>query len=126
MAAFSLLSVLFKIATTPAAWRCSPRSAAPRRASSLANGARFIPEIAAPRATTSWSELAEEISYHRDEDYKIVRLRDDLISAVRYAFMTRTQGKMLDACESYGRAPGVAGEYDPRPTRADRRPERLR
>jgi hypothetical protein len=34
--------------------------------------------------------------------------------------MTRTQGKMLDACESYGRAPGVAGEYDPRPTRADR------
>ena len=27
------------------------------------------------------SELAEEIlSYHRDEDYKIVRLRDDLIS----------------------------------------------
>ena len=28
------------------------------------------------------SELGEEIlSYHRDEDYKIVRLRDDLLSA---------------------------------------------
>ena len=36
------------------------------------------------------SELGEEIlSYHRDEDYKIVRLRDDLISAARYAFMSR-------------------------------------
>jgi hypothetical protein len=46
------------------------------------------------------SELGEEIlSYHRDEDYKIVRLRDDLISAVRYAFMMRHQGKPLDGCE---------------------------
>ncbi len=67
------------------------------------------------------TELAEEIlNYHRDEDYKIVRLRDDQISAVRYAFMMRAQGKMLDDCDSYGRAPGVAGEYDPRPTRMDR------
>ena len=67
------------------------------------------------------SELGEELlSYHRDENYKIVRLRDDLISAVRYAFMSRHKGRLLDACESYGRAPGVAGEYDPRPTRLDR------
>jgi phage terminase large subunit-like protein len=66
------------------------------------------------------SELAEEIlNYHRDEDYKIVRLRDDLISAVRYAFMMRRSGKPLEACDDYGRAPGVdtADVYDPRPRR---------
>jgi phage terminase large subunit-like protein len=69
------------------------------------------------------SELGEEIlSYHRDEDYKIVKLRDDLISAVRYAFMMRRSGKLLDECDSYGRAPGAhdAGAYDPRPPRPDR------
>jgi phage terminase large subunit-like protein len=66
------------------------------------------------------SELTEEIlNYHRDEDYKVVRLRDDLISAVRYAFMMRRSGKPLDGCESYGRAPGVADVYDPRPVRRD-------
>ncbi|MGB6536055.1 MAG: terminase family protein [Xanthobacteraceae bacterium] len=69
-------------------------------------------------------ELGEEIlNYHRDEDYKIVRLRDDLISAVRYAFMMRRHGKLPDACESYGVAPGVdnGARYDPRPPRPDRR-----
>ena len=41
------------------------------------------------------TELGEELlSYHRDEDYKIIRLRDDLISAVRYAFMERYKGKL--------------------------------
>jgi len=63
------------------------------------------------------SELGEEIlSYHRDEDYRIVRLRDDLISAVRYAFMMRRQGKQLVAVDSYGRAPGMPSPdlYDPR------------
>jgi hypothetical protein len=72
------------------------------------------------------SELGEEIlSYHRHEDYKIVRLRDDLISAVRYAFMMRYSGKLLDGCDSYGRAPGVesADQYDPRPARTGRGPE---
>jgi phage terminase large subunit-like protein len=67
-------------------------------------------------------ELAEEIlNYHRDEDYKIVRLRDDLISAVRYGFMMRRQGKPLDVCEDYGRAPGAgtAEMYDPRPPRRE-------
>ena len=57
------------------------------------------------------------LSYHRDEDYKIIRLRDDLISAVRYAFMARYKGKLLDGCEPHGRAPGIAGEYDPHPMR---------
>jgi len=64
------------------------------------------------------SELAEEIlSYHRDEDYKIVRLRDDLISAVRYAFMMRRSGRLSTECESYGVAPGLdmRTQYDPRP-----------
>jgi phage terminase large subunit-like protein len=69
------------------------------------------------------TELGEELlNWHRDEDYKIVRLRDDLISAVRYAFMMRRSGKVLNDCDSYGRAPGVAGAdaYDPRPYRAPR------
>jgi hypothetical protein len=53
-------------------------------------------------------DLSEEIlNYHRDEDYKIVRQRDDLISAARYAFMMRRKGKPLTQCEGYGRAPGV-------------------
>jgi phage terminase large subunit-like protein len=70
------------------------------------------------------SELGEEfLQYHRDEDYKIVRLRDDLISAVRYAFMMRRSGKGLEVIESYGRAPGVTdgSQYDPRPARPARR-----
>ena len=63
----------------------------------------------------------EFLSYHRDEDYKIVRLRDDLISATRYAFMMRRKGKRSTSCETYGRAPGVDGaQYDPRPLRPDR------
>jgi hypothetical protein len=65
-------------------------------------------------------ELGEEIlNYHRDEDYKIVPLRDDLISAKRYAFMMRRHGKALDACETYGRAPGTEVSYDPRPPRRE-------
>jgi phage terminase large subunit-like protein len=66
------------------------------------------------------TELGEEIlNLHRDEDYKIVRLRDDLFSAARYAFMMRRSGKALNNCEEYGRAPGVAAAetYDPRPSR---------
>ena len=64
------------------------------------------------------TELGEEIlNYHRDEDYKIVRLRDDLISAVRYAFMMRRAGRTHGECESYGVSPGVdmRTQYDPRP-----------
>jgi phage terminase large subunit-like protein len=69
------------------------------------------------------SEFAEEfIHFHRDEDYKIVKLRDDLLSATRYAFMSRRMGRQLEECESYGRAPGVPTPdmFDPRPTRRDR------
>ena len=31
--------------------------------------------------------------------------------------MERYKGKLLDGCEPHGRAPGIAGEYDPRPVR---------
>jgi hypothetical protein len=76
------------------------------------------------------SEFGEEIlQYHRDEDYKIVKLRDDLISAVRYAFMMRREGRLLEACESYGQAPGAmdASQFDPRSPRRERRePEMAR
>ena len=44
---------------------------------------------------------------HRDEGYKIVPIRDDLISAVRYAFMMRLSGRLLSDCDAYGFAPGV-------------------
>jgi phage terminase large subunit-like protein len=71
------------------------------------------------------SELGEELlNYHRDEDYKIVPLRDDLISAVRYAFIMRRYGRPFDQCEAYGRSPGVdvIDIYDPRPRPAARAP----
>ena len=55
-----------------------------------------------------------------------MRLRDDLISAARYAFMMRQSDKSPDGCEQYGRAPGVdtGDRYDPRPRRdRSREPE---
>jgi hypothetical protein len=54
-----------------------------------------------------------------------VRLRDDLISAVRYAFMMRRSGRLLDECENYGRAPGAmdGSQFDPRPRQQPRRTE---
>ena len=49
------------------------------------------------------NELLEEIrNYHRDEDFRIVKQRDDLISAMRYAIMMRRHGKPLSACEGVG------------------------
>jgi Terminase RNaseH-like domain len=64
------------------------------------------------------TELGEELlNYHRAEDYKIVKLRDDLISAARYAFMAKTHGKAWDHCDDYGRAPGASDAFDPRPRR---------
>jgi phage terminase large subunit-like protein len=69
-------------------------------------------------------ELSEEIlNYHRDEDYKIVPLREDLISAARYAFMMRRHGKPLDSCETYGRAPGTEVNYDTSVPRRESRGE---
>jgi phage terminase large subunit-like protein len=76
------------------------------------------------------SELLEEMaSYHLDEKHNIVRIRDDLVSALRYSFMARRQGKILEMCEHYPRAVGVTSvQYAPRVTMADRqrmRPERF-
>jgi phage terminase large subunit-like protein len=53
-------------------------------------------------------ELLEELrNYHRDEDFRIVKQRDDLVSAVRYAIMMRRGGKPLSACDGtgFGNAP---------------------
>ena len=48
-------------------------------------------------------ELLEEIrNYHRDEDFKIVKQRDDLVSALRYAIMARRSGKALSDCDGVG------------------------
>jgi hypothetical protein len=69
------------------------------------------------------SELGEEIlSYHRDEDHRVVQMRDDVISAVRMAFMMRRSGKGLDVCDAYGVAPGMPNPemFDPRPPRRDK------
>jgi phage terminase large subunit-like protein len=49
------------------------------------------------------NELLEELrNLHRDEDYKLVKVRDDLVSALRYGIMMRRSGKPLDACEGVG------------------------
>jgi phage terminase large subunit-like protein len=49
------------------------------------------------------NELLEEMrNYHRDEDFRIVKQRDDLVSALRYAIMMRRQGKMLSDCDGVG------------------------
>jgi len=61
------------------------------------------------------SELIEELrNYHRDEDFKIVKQRDDLISALRYAFMMRRQGKPRHECDGvgYGNLPYAAQRRD--------------
>lgn len=48
-------------------------------------------------------ELLEELrNYHRDEDFRIVKQRDDLVSAMRYAIMMRRSGAALSACEGIG------------------------
>jgi phage terminase large subunit-like protein len=48
-------------------------------------------------------ELIEEIrNYHRDEDFKVVKQRDDMVSALRYAIMMRRSGKPLSECEGIG------------------------
>jgi hypothetical protein len=48
-------------------------------------------------------ELIEELRhYHRDEDFRIVKQRDDLISALRYAIMMRRLGKSISECDGVG------------------------
>jgi hypothetical protein len=43
--------------------------------------------------------------YHRSEDYKIVKQRDDLVCAMRYAIMMRRSGRPLSDCEGIGYGP---------------------
>jgi len=52
------------------------------------------------------TELLEELRhYHRDENFRIVKQRHDLISALRYAVMMRRHGKLLNDCEGIGYGP---------------------
>jgi predicted O-methyltransferase YrrM len=49
------------------------------------------------------TELVEEMrNYHRDEDFRIVKQRDDLVSAMRYAIMMKRSGKALSECAGIG------------------------
>jgi hypothetical protein len=49
------------------------------------------------------AELFEELRmYHRDENYRILKQRDDLICALRYAIMMKRSGKPLAECEGVG------------------------
>jgi phage terminase large subunit-like protein len=48
-------------------------------------------------------ELLEEMRhYHRDDDFRIVKQRDDLVSAFRYAVMVRRSGKPLSEIDGIG------------------------
>ena len=48
-------------------------------------------------------ELLEEMRhYHRTEDFKILKQRDDLISALRYSVMMKRNGKPLAECDGIG------------------------
>ena len=49
------------------------------------------------------TELLEELrAYHRDENFRIVKQRDDLVSALRYAIMMKRSGKPLAECDGVG------------------------
>jgi Terminase RNaseH-like domain len=64
-------------------------------------------------------ELLDEIrNYHRDEDFRIVKQRDDLVSAVRYAVMMRRHGKLLNECEGIGYGPLPYARQRPENNRA--------
>ena len=48
-------------------------------------------------------ELIDELrNYHRDEDFRIVKQMDDLVSALRYAVMMRRSGKPREQCRGVG------------------------
>jgi phage terminase large subunit-like protein len=48
-------------------------------------------------------ELLEELrGYHRDDSYRLVKIRDDLVSAFRYAVMCRRHGKPLSEYDGIG------------------------
>jgi hypothetical protein len=49
------------------------------------------------------TELLEQMRhYHRDEDFRIVKSRDHLIDAFRYALMCKRQGKPRSECDGVG------------------------
>ena len=49
------------------------------------------------------TELLDEMrNYHRDDDFKVVKQRDDLVSALRYAIMMRRHGKPRLECDGVG------------------------
>lgn len=52
-------------------------------------------------------ELIEEArNYHYDDSFRIVKVRDDLVSAFRYAVMSRRFGKPRAECDGIGRSIG--------------------
>jgi phage terminase large subunit-like protein len=60
-------------------------------------------------------ELIDELmNYHRDEQLRLVKARDDLISALRYAWMMRRHGKHMDSLRGIGYGPGPYARYVPR------------
>jgi phage terminase large subunit-like protein len=68
-------------------------------------------------------ELLDELrNYHRGEDFKVVKVMDDLVSALRYAIMMRRSGRPLDQCQGEGfgnrpyahQQPMMARTTDPR------------
>jgi phage terminase large subunit-like protein len=62
--------------------------------------------------------VEEYLSYHRDENLKVVAVRDDVLSAIRYAHMSRRLGKALSECDGvgYGGMPysGQRRNHEPR------------
>jgi hypothetical protein len=49
------------------------------------------------------SELVEQMrGYHRDADYRVVKERDHLIDAMRYAIMMRRSGRARSECDGVG------------------------
>lgn len=67
------------------------------------------------------TELIEELRhYHRDQDYRIVKQRDDLVSALRYAIMMKRHGKPLAEYDGigYGAMP-YAGQRRDRSSEAE-------
>jgi len=49
------------------------------------------------------SELIEQLrGYHRDADYRVVKERDHLIDAMRYAIMMKRSGRARSECDGVG------------------------
>jgi phage terminase large subunit-like protein len=49
------------------------------------------------------TELIEELRhYHRDEDFRVVKTNEDLVSALRYAIMMKRHGRAREDCDGVG------------------------